>query len=71
MNDRPFDWLEFWIRFGCADNDGTIFGHSNACSGVSMTAVAHENARGSIGLRIGVGARRAPLQACPIRHPSF
>jgi hypothetical protein len=18
MNDHPFDWLEFWIRFGCA-----------------------------------------------------
>jgi hypothetical protein len=18
MSDRPFDWLEFWIRFGCA-----------------------------------------------------
>jgi len=28
-----------------ADNDGTSFRHGNACSGVSMTAVAHENAR--------------------------
>lgn len=46
-----------------ADNDGTNFGHGNACSGASMTAVAMRTREAHISQALASALIESPLQA--------